>query len=216
MDLAEQQQHKINPFHALVTCSSQGCRLFKCLHCNSNFSAKRVYDKRQIENHIDYCYAASLHAAELEIAARMTTAAEEPDEELDFDCGDEDSFVNQEEPNKRHRSIIRRTIAKAKPADSSIHSIDPIDMTFDIGTDVMDIFTDNNGFENEAVELLLECQQYLAVENDDITYTAISDKEVTTNDSPTGDATGESAVDESELKDLVNELFPETNRHNKK
>ena len=95
----------------------------------------------------------------------MTTAVEEPDEELDFGSGDRDSFVDQEEPNKRHRSIIRRTITKAIPADESI-SIAIQDVTFDIGADVVDIFTDNNVFEDEAVELLLECQQYLADENE--------------------------------------------------
>ena len=69
--------------------------------------------REELKKHINECYSASLHAAELEFAARMSTAAEEPNQELEFGCGDGDSFVNQEEPNKRHRSIVRRTIAKA-------------------------------------------------------------------------------------------------------
>ena len=108
VDMDKQQQNKIDLFHALVTCPSRRCPLFKCLHCNSNFSVNCLKDKREIEKHVDECYAAFVHAAELEITARMTTTVEEPDEELDFGSGDGYSFVDQEETNKRYRSIIRR------------------------------------------------------------------------------------------------------------
>ena len=103
VDIDEQKQKKINPLYARVTCPALGCPLFKCLHCNMNFSAKRLFDKSSIEKHVGKCYFISVHNAELEvhnaeleIAARMSTAVQEPDEELDFGSGDGGSFVDQE------------------------------------------------------------------------------------------------------------------------